>query len=76
MRRKVKRKWRTARTETVPLPITGDEKIWALYSLCLICNRSVPDCFDDNDVSAALKNMAERLPLPHGFNFATWSPRQ
>ena len=71
----MKRKWVTAKTIAVPLPVTGDEKIWKIYSLCLICNRSVPDCFSDDDVSHALRNMAERLPLPYGFDFESWTPK-
>ena len=70
----MKRKWVTAANVAVPLPITGDEKIWKIFSLCLMCNRHVPDCFDDDDVSNALRSMAERLPLPHGFNFEAWTP--
>jgi hypothetical protein len=72
----VKRKWETAATVAVPLPINGDEKIWALYSLCLICNRHVADFMSDSEVSDALNKMVDRLPLPHGFDFQTWSPRQ
>jgi hypothetical protein len=59
----------------VPLPQTGDEKIWRLYSLCLVINRHCPEYFDDDEVSSALRKMAERLPLPHGFDFETWSPK-
>jgi hypothetical protein len=71
----MKRKWITARTEIVPLPITGEQKIWQLYALCLMCNPHVSEFMDDDDVSHALRNMAERLPLPFGFNFETWTPK-
>jgi len=71
----MKRKWTQRRFAAVAVSVTGDEKIWKIYSLCLICNRSVPECFDDNDVSTALRNMAERLPLPYGFDFESWTPK-
>jgi hypothetical protein len=72
---KAKRNWERRATVDVPFPVTGDEKIWRLYSLCLVINRHCPDCWSDDDVSSALNKMAERLPLPHGFDFETWSPR-
>ena len=71
----MKRKWEERRHVNVPLPITGDEKIWALYSLCLMMNRHVAEFQDDDEVSSALNKMAERMPLPHGFDFDSWSPR-
>jgi hypothetical protein len=70
-----RKKWVTAETVAVPLPIIGDEKIWRLYSLCLICNRHVSEFMSDSDVSEALNKMAARMPLPHGFDFERWSPR-
>jgi hypothetical protein len=71
----MRKQWEQQRHVAVPVPQTGDEKIWRLYSLCLVCNRHVPDYFDDDDVSEALNKMAARLPLPHGFDFETWSPK-
>ncbi|HXR23922.1 MAG TPA: hypothetical protein VN742_01085 [Candidatus Binataceae bacterium] len=71
-----KRKWDVARTVNVPRLMTGDEKIWWVYSLCLVINRSCPEYFDDDEVSSALNKMAARLELPHGFNFATWESPQ
>jgi hypothetical protein len=72
----MRKQWERRATVDVPPSATGDQKIWALYSLCLICNRHVPDYQDDETVSSALRKMAERLPLPHGFDFETWSPRR
>ncbi len=74
-RKSLTKKWSDTATVAVPLPITGDEKIWALYSLCLVCNRHVAEFMDDDEVSEALNKMAELLPLPFGFDFNRWSPR-
>ncbi|HVA17447.1 MAG TPA: hypothetical protein VMV59_07005 [Candidatus Dormibacteraeota bacterium] len=62
-----KRKWRTAATVAVPEHMNGDELIWWRYSLCLLCNRHVPEYFTDAEVSSALNKMAARMPLPSGF---------
>jgi len=68
----VKRKWSAARTVNVPRMISGDEKIWHHYALCMVINRHVSEFFDDDEVSSALNKMAGRLPLPFGFNFQSW----
>lgn len=68
------KKWTGGREFKIPARCNGDEKIWRLYSLCLVCNRHVAEFWTDDEVSIALNNMAERLPLPHGFDFETWSP--
>jgi hypothetical protein len=72
----MKRKWKEARTVNVPRTISGDEKIWHHYALCLAINRHVPEFWTDNEVSSALNKMAERLPLPHGFDFEGWESPQ
>jgi len=72
----VKRKWTNAHTVNVPRMMSGDEKIWHLYSLCLVINRHVSEDWSDDEVSSALNKMAERLPLPHGFDFEGWESPQ
>jgi hypothetical protein len=63
-----KQKWSGMTIVDVPLPMTGDERIWWVYSLCLEINRHVADCIDDDDVSSALNKMVARHhPLPYGF---------
>jgi hypothetical protein len=37
--------------EAVELGMTGDELLWWRLSLSLIISRSVPEYFDDDDVS-------------------------
>jgi hypothetical protein len=72
----MKRKWKEARTVNVPRLMSGDEKIWHHYALCLVINRSVPEFWTDDEVSSALNKMAERLPLPFGFDFQSWESPQ
>ncbi len=72
---RMRKQWSPMASVTIPTPQTGDEKIWRLYSLCLVCNRHVADFMDDDDVSEALNKMRARLPLPYGFDFDRWSPR-
>ncbi|HXR25609.1 MAG TPA: hypothetical protein VN742_09635 [Candidatus Binataceae bacterium] len=68
----MKRKWSAARTVNVPRMMSGDQKIFWLYSLTLCCNRHVSDDWSDDEVSSALNKMRERMPLPYGFNFEAW----
>jgi hypothetical protein len=74
---RTKRQWETARTVNVPLPITGDEKIWAGLSLCMMINRHCAEFYDDNEVSSILNNIAEHQNhlMPDGFDLNKWSPR-
>jgi hypothetical protein len=65
-------KWSAARTVNVPRMMRGDEKIWWLYSLCLMCNRHASEDWTDDEVSSALNKMHERIPLPYGFDFKSW----
>jgi hypothetical protein len=60
-----KRKWITARTETLPpcIPYESDLWIWSRYALTLEINSHCAEAFDDETVSDALQKVRTRIPL-------------
>jgi len=61
------KQWTKGTSVTLRPHRTGDERLWWLHSLYLNINRHCEEFWDDDEVSQALNEMAERTPLPFDY---------